>query len=272
MKNKSFVLHHMRMINCIASFGILIVFCFNWGLNPTHICEQSVQHQPPHVKKICTFTPPNSTDAVTQPWFYNSNSAIATQHNAFDSGLGTALSDFLGSSSVYDIGAGVGQLGVFLQNKKSTVDYLGFDNAIEIQSRWGERVPLVGDNCHIVSEICWINTSSSFQTSLPSRDWVIALEIVQHLTGRLRAQFVYNIAELCTEGVVLSGATPVQNGHGGIIEILHDDIINEMRTNGFKYDIAQSTAFRDSVTNSWWLESSLMVFRRVIKIHLQHGE
>jgi hypothetical protein len=214
-------------------------------------------------RKTCPFKPPSSGGGAIQTsggWLYD-ESVIATHHVAFDDGFGTALASFLGTSSVYDIGAGVGQLQRLLKKKESPVDYAGFDGGDNIESMWGKTTPVRGDPYHVVPEICWINAAAP--VSLPKRDWVISIEVGEHIPQEYEAQFIDNLVGLCTDGVIVSWAVPGQGGRGHINEISNDYLVAEMRNRGFKYDIAQTTVFRESVSGGdWWLKGSLMVYRR----------
>jgi hypothetical protein len=276
------------MLFCTALCVMFVIFCVsNRYLNPDRRCakcvcavnQTSYMHSSDLLyssisknsstdmkavtgKKTCPFTPPPMSDGTIQAsggWMYTT-AVIAEHHVAFDDGFGTALSAFLGSSSIYDIGAGVGQLGVLLKNKHSPVDYAGFDGGNNIESMWGEKTPVRGDPYHVIPEICWID--ATVPVTLPKRDWVIAIEVGEHIPPEYEAQFIDNLVGICTDGVIMSWAIPGQGGRGHINEKSNAYLVAEMRKRGLNYDTAQSTVFRDTVTGSaWWLKGSLMVFR-----------
>ncbi|KAJ1469801.1 hypothetical protein T484DRAFT_1981466 [Baffinella frigidus] len=214
-------------------------------------------------KRTCPFVPPSNTEVKVQSnggWVYT-EAVIARWHVVFDDGFGTALSSFLGSASIYDIGAGVGQLAVLLAKKNSLVDYAGFDGGNNIQRMWGKLTPLRGDQNHVVPEICWID--AAVPVTLPKRSWVVSFEVGEHIPKKSEAQFLDNLVALCTEGVVVSWAIPGQPGRNHINSRSNAHIIAEMEKRGLVYDAAQATAFRDTVgQDTWWLKRSLMVFRR----------
>jgi hypothetical protein len=214
-------------------------------------------------RKTCPFKPPGGGDSAIQTsggWLYD-ESVIAAHHVAFDDGFGTALVAFLGSSSIYDIGAGVGQLGRLLENKQAPVDYAGFDGGNNIESMWGKTTPMRGDPYHVVPEICWID--AAVPVTLPERDWVLSIEVGEHIPLEYEAQFIDNLVGICTTGVIMSWAVPGQGGRGHINEKTNAYLVDEMRKRGFEYDIAQTTLFRKSVSGGTkWLRGSLMVFRR----------
>jgi 2-polyprenyl-3-methyl-5-hydroxy-6-metoxy-1,4-benzoquinol methylase len=216
-------------------------------------------------KKKCPFTPPKlDKDAIQANggWLYD-KAVIAEHHVEFDDGFGTALSSFLASSSIYDIGAGVGQLGALLKKKQSLVDYSGFDGGNNIESMWGMNTYVRGGVSHVVPEICWID--ASVPVTLPIRDWVVSIEVGEHIPPEHEAQFMDNLVGLCTNGVIMSWAIPGQGGRGHINEKSNTYIVSEMKKRGFKYDKDQSETFRNAITGtSWWLKSSVMVFRRIV--------
>eukprot|EP00290_Baffinella_frigidus_P037215 CAMPEP_0180304222 /NCGR_PEP_ID=MMETSP0988-20121125/25630_1 /TAXON_ID=697907 /ORGANISM="non described non described, Strain CCMP2293" /LENGTH=160 /DNA_ID=CAMNT_0022286279 /DNA_START=95 /DNA_END=574 /DNA_ORIENTATION=- len=138
-------------------------------------------------KTTCPFKPPSSGGGAIQAsggWLCD-ESVIATHHVAFDDGLGTALASFLGTSSVYDIGAGVGQLQRLLKKKESPVDYAGFDGGDNIESMWGKTTPVRGDPYHVVPEICWVDAAAPVSL-VKSRPEVAAVQLRGAQTPLLR--------------------------------------------------------------------------------------
>jgi len=75
----------------------------------------------------CPLTPPTTTSQHNGGWLYDLN-LIETQHVAFDVEFGNALAQFIEEGSVIDIGAGIGQLGIFLKKTKNDrIKWYGFD-------------------------------------------------------------------------------------------------------------------------------------------------
>ena len=214
-------------------------------------------------KRTCPFVPPSNTKAKMQSnggWVLD-KAVIAREHVVFDDGFGTALSAFLGSSSIYDIGAGVGQLAVLLVKKNSLVDYAGFDGGNNIERVWGGHTPVRGDRSHVVPQICWIDAAAP--VTLPKRSWVVSFEVGEHIPAKSEAQFLDNLVALCTEGVVVSWAIPGQGGRDHINTQSNVHIIVEMQKRGLSFDAAASEALRKTVgEGTRWLKNTLMVFRR----------
>ena len=125
-----------------------------------------------------------------------------------------ALAAFLGNSSIYDVGAGVGQLGVLLKKKQSDVDYMGFDGGDNIQDIWGQHTPVRGDPSHVIPEVCWIDASTA--VTVTPRDWVVSFEVGEHIPAAKEGVFIDNLVGMCTKGVVLSWAVKGQK-----VPILH---------------------------------------------------
>jgi len=100
--------------------------------------------------------------------------------------------------SVLDLGAGVGQLGHALQSKATSIDYRGLDGGGDVESttagfvRWFDlRKPL----------------------ALRRAEWVVSLEVGEHIAVQHELAFVRNIHAHNCRGVILSWASPGQKGH-----------------------------------------------------------
>jgi hypothetical protein len=213
------------------------------------------------LQHACPFSPPAASDYRQQNggWFYT-QAVVQREHVAFDPGFGAALSIFLGTASVYDIGAGVGQLAVCFHLLQSKVDYMGFDGGNNIESLWGRNWPVNGNSHHVIPSICWID--ASLPISLPPRDWVISIEVGEHIPFPSESQFLDNLAQLSSKGVILSWAVPGQGGRWHVNERSNAYIIAQMGKRGLWYDDAITMALRRTVQAHLYLQKTLMVFRK----------
>ena len=206
-------------------------------------------------KTRCPFTPPSTKEQHNGGWLYTKR-LIRAQHVAFDKGFGHALVNFWDNATVYDIGAGVGQFTAFSQG--SSVRTRAFDGGNNIETLAGMHTPLRNDPNYIVPKVCWID--ASVPLIMTPKEWVLSIEVGEHIAKARESIFLDNLARLATRGVVLTWAIKGQGGHQHINEQNNEHIIQEMAKRGFRFDRAQSLRFRKSVTQLEWLRNTIMVF------------
>ena len=207
---------------------------------------------------VCPFKPPTTTAQDNGGWFYTKK-LVAREHINFDTGFGEALIDYLGSTTLYDIGAGVGALESFLQERKSSIEVTAFDGGNNIETIWGENWPMINNPTHVVpQQLCWID--AGVPSSLPAKKWVLSVEVGEHIPKSKESVFIDNLVQWATEGIILTWAVPGQGGHQHINEQNNDYIISEMAKRGYVYDQVQSVKFRKSVQNLGYLRKTIMVF------------
>ena len=210
--------------------------------------------------KPCPFNPPSSQESLNGGFDYNSKKDIAL-HHTFDPGFGDALISFINTQTLVDIGAGVGQLGYFFNKRNASIAWTGFDGGSNVQSLWGKNVYIRYDNNFIVPKVCWMDASKPVQLN-KSFDWVISLEVGEHIDKQFESIFLDNLVSYCTKGIILSWATPGQNGHHHVNTRSNDYIISQMRERNIEFDEKQTKLFRKAVTKDYYLVKSLMVFRK----------
>lgn len=207
----------------------------------------------------CPFKPPSISSQHNGGWFY-SKDLIAKEHVAFDEGFGKALMSYLGKTSLYDIGAGVGQFEYFLNKHKSPINVKAFDGGNNIETLSGQHTPLRGNSMYVIPDnICWID--ASVPTSLPPRPWVLSVEVGEHIAKRKEQTFIDNLISWSSKGIIITWAKKGQHGHGHVNEQNNGYIIRQFEKRGLIYDKSQSTAFRRSVSKLPWLRNTIMVFK-----------
>jgi microcompartment protein CcmK/EutM len=207
---------------------------------------------------VCPFTPPTTKEQHNGGWLYTKK-LILTEHVSFDEGFGNALVEYWGNTTVYDIGAGVGQFKVF--SKGSSVRTWAFDGGNNIAKFEGIHAPLRKDPNYIVPKVCWID--ASVPLTMAPKEWVMSIEVGEHIAKAREHIFLDNLVRLATRGVVLTWAIKGQGGHQHINEQNNEYIIHEMTKRGMRYDRCQSMLFRKSVTWWPWLRNTIMVFHKL---------
>ena len=103
------------------------------------------------------------------------------------------------------------------------------------------------------------------QYGLPVYDYVISLEVAEHIPKQFEAIYVDNIFRHAKEGIVISWAWPGQEGHSHVNGKLFTDVFSLMEENGFAHDVAASNILKQSCTLVW-LHKSTNVYVRKRKI------
>lgn len=152
-------------------------------------------------------------------------------------------------TSFSDFGAGLGQYGMDLERKYPTsLLYRGFDGAgdVEVYTQGFLRF-----------------FDLTIPLNLPVSDWVMSLEVGEHVPSHLEGMMIRNLHAHNCRGIVLSWGVPGQNGLNHIN--LHDNeyLIDIFTQLGYVHDAKESNRFRDmSLTDSPWFAKSFMVLRR----------
>lgn len=93
-------------------------------------------------------------------------------------------------------------------------------------------------------------------------DWVLSLEVGEHIPSQFENSFLGNIDRHNRKGVILSWAIPGQGGYGHINERSNEYIRKRFTEMGYFGDIVLEQQLRDSTSNCWWFRNTIMVFRR----------
>lgn len=103
-------------------------------------------------------------------------------------------------------------------------------------------------------------TASQFGLDL--YDWVLSLEVAEHIPGRFEAVYLDNLWRHASQGVILSWARPKQKGHHHVNAKTPDEVISVMRSGGFAVDAEAGERLR-KLAKLPWFRANLMVFRRL---------
>ena len=99
------------------------------------------------------------------------------------------------------------------------------------------------------------------QFGLPIYDWIISLEVAEHIPENFEATYLDNLARHCRQGIVMSWAAPEQTGLAHINNRPREYAIKVMEQYGFKLNESASLQLRHSA--SWqWLHENINVFVR----------
>lgn len=92
-------------------------------------------------------------------------------------------------------------------------------------------------------------------------DWVLSLEVGEHIPKKYEHIFIQNLIKHFKKGIVLSWAIKDLGGYGHVNEQNNDYIKNIFAQAGFVNDINAENMLRESSTLPWF-KKTIMVFRK----------
>ena len=100
------------------------------------------------------------------------------------------------------------------------------------------------------------------QYGLPVYDWIISLEVAEHIPQQYERTFIDNIVRHTKEGVVLSWAVPGQGGYSHVNNKPFEYVAKLMESLGFKHNQSESQKLKQAASLGW-LKSNTNVYRRI---------
>lgn len=159
--------------------------------------------------------------------------------------LAQALSDFLYSCSVLELGAGVGfysKFFLFLSKVTAASPYEGNIDISQITDGFVRHADL------------------SVKLDLSIHDWVLCLEVAEHIPSNFENMLVENILFHARKGIIISWATPGQGGQGHVNERSLEYVIDLFEKKGLSYDRSASISLRAKAYFGYF-KSNILVFR-----------
>ena len=153
-------------------------------------------------------------------------------------------------TSVLDVGAGSGQYGRYFKSINPGIEYSAVDGALNVEEftdgfvQWNDLTKPLHPGKHF--------------------EWVMSLEVGEHLPPQFEAQFFENL-KWNIKGVILSWAVEGQPGKGHVNGRANAHVIQEMQKIGYSYDEETSQRGR-SLAEWWWFKDTFMVFRRRLHV------
>lgn len=104
-----------------------------------------------------------------------------------------------------------------------------------------------------------------------ARDWILCLEVGEHIPPEYEGIFLENLDRHNTKGIVLSWAIRGQGGDGHVNCKDNYEVVDMMERRGYTWDDKASWELRKSVAlypkPCYWFRDTLMVFRRKDRWH-----
>ena len=181
-------------------------------------------------------------------WCAEISGPNSTQH-AFDEPLAKELNEFFSGKRVASFGDGPGIYKQYLDSKGSLKCYDAYDGAPFVDTTTNNRVKFLDLSVPIYH--------------LDQYDWVISLEVAEHIPAEFEAIYVDNLVRHAKEGIVLSWAKIGQGGHSHVNNRDFEYVKAKMESLGFSHDIKWSTRLKEKASLHW-LKDNINVYRRFL--------
>lgn len=149
--------------------------------------------------------------------------------------------------SILDLGCGDGSYTLFLRNQGFNIS--GYDG-----NPFTEQI--TGGICHVAD--------FSVPQNLGIHDWVLCLEVGEHIPQEYEKVFLDNVAKHAGYGVILSWAIPGQGGDGHVNCKSNIDVSMEMLHRGFVRKLDVEDYLRNCCAEypvpCYWFRKTLMCF------------
>ena len=158
---------------------------------------------------------------------------------------------FLINSTVVEVGAGLGCYASFfskLLQSKQLCGYLAVDGAPHVDE---------------ISKGSVLRVDMTLPQRLPICDWVLCLEVAEHIPAKFEEIFLRNMLNVASKGIVLSWASNCHRGVGHVNCKTRDEFVEllESPKYGMKYEEGLTAAMGRSVDYHYF-KSSLAVFTK----------
>ena len=170
------------------------------------------------------------------------------KHHRYDQVLSEELVSFFkkeNAKKIVDFGCGLGSYVKAFRQKGFTAE--GFDGN--------------PDTPELSRGLCQVQ-DLSYKFDLDKRyDWVMSLEVGEHIPKPFEKTFVENLVRHAEKGIILSWALKGQRGRGHFNTQNNDYVKDMLAKYGFVSDEEAEKKFREN-SRLWWFKNTIMVFRR----------
>lgn len=182
----------------------------------------------------------------TGGWCSKSSTETGGNHMT-DMKLVPALIEFLSGKYIGSFGDGPGRYKQLIQDSGKVEGYDAYDGAPFCTSTSEGRVQFLDLTLP--------------QYGLPLYDWIVSLEVAEHIPQKYEAIYIDNVVRHAREGVILSWAVPGQGGYSHVNNRPFDYVKALMESFEFVHDEISSTKLRNA-SSFGWFKNNINVFRR----------
>lgn len=163
----------------------------------------------------------------------------------FELNLANALVELFRGESVIDVGCGDGRyVNYFLNNG---IYAIGIDGNPYTRNLHG----------------CFVDDATKDLSHLGTYDWVMSLEVGEHIPVEFEWKFIDNLHKLNRRGVVLSWAVEGQGGTGHVNCRNNNYIDRKFFSLGYIKDLEWEGYLRSQCNLCYWMKNSLLVYRKI---------
>jgi cyclopropane fatty-acyl-phospholipid synthase-like methyltransferase len=173
----------------------------------------------------------------------------AVSQHVYDASLGNSLVAFFKTddvNSLVDFGCGMG-------------DYVKNFQANNINAKGFDGNPNTPELTNGLCQVLDLSMAKQFEEPF---DWVLSLEVGEHLPRQFEDIFINNLHHNNKNGIVLSWAVQGQGGHGHFNEQNNDYIKSKICELGYLNDVKSENKLRKDST-LYWFKNTIMVFRKI---------
>ena len=152
-------------------------------------------------------------------------------------------------TSVHDFGAGVGQYKAEILQQRPNFEWNSYDGAGNVYE-------------YTKGFVNYFDLTLPLE--LPKADWVVSLEVGEHVPNEFEGMLIRNLHHHNCKGVILSWGVLGQGGHSHINNHSNDFIISIFNGLGYVEDLDMKARLRNPDGNYGWFVGSSMVFRRSV--------
>ena len=195
---------------------------------------------------VCAFTSQVCASYIDMRGFWVGND-VQSNH-CFDKPLAEALAEWFSNvqaESIVDFGCGMGDYVKFFRNSGLNAD--GYDGNPFTPS--------------LTEGLCGVLDLSNRSDLGRTYDWVLSLEVGEHLPPEYETIYIENLIRHCEKGVVLSWAVKNQGGHGHVNEQDNAYIKKIFASYGFTNSIEAEKVLREKSTFPWFKNTVMIFFK-----------
>ncbi|XP_059177313.1 uncharacterized protein LOC131956751 [Physella acuta] len=174
-------------------------------------------------------------------------SAPGSSKHHWDKTFSTALSAYLAGKTVGSFGEGPGAYKTHMDTLGQVTSYTAYDGAPFVESVTDGKVKFLD--------------LTSPQYGLPIFDWVISVEVGEHIPPQFEDIYLDNLVRHAREGLILSWGKPGQMGLSHVNNKPLTEVIAQLNKRGFHIVPEDGQHLREAAS-VFWLKDNIQVYKR----------